>query len=635
MAHSLFSAGILSAVALSLTLMTASSLPAFAAQLLETQTPVQSWNAKTPQDLRFGQITISNPDKQAPALSVNRLMSKVPSAPASPSIGVIKPDWRQGIFPLGSLSVGLPARHRQDYGAYMKEPAYAEAGVRTAPGGPAMFSIGAVPHLQGYCGLWMRIYDSDISTAVDASEAQEIAFWIKGTAGLLVDVKLADATWQDKQDSLLIGSLNRYVPGGKLSGDWQLVKVPIPQHHHHLKPANLTQLVLDIKGNQRAELMVHSLALLKAGAKLPERLPEQANLEPGRAVWVWQTQQLLDPTLRTEMLASLAREKIQHVFVQLAGQAGSQAGELKLNPAAWQPAIQAARAQGIQVHALDGDPRYALPEWHAGVLATVRGVLAYNAAVPENSRFAGIQYDIEPYLLSGYFGTRQQELMQGMVRLVDGLSKLRRPDFKVGLAAPFWFDSPDEFTGAWPWLEFKGENRLLSEHLIERVDYLALMNYRTRVQGNSGLLANIRQELAVANRLGKGLWIGLETTPLPYETSFTFTGEPTLGWPQPSDRAQIAIARGKEDTWRIWWIPGGQTPPPAPQDPVWHWPLRQYADVNPDNLSFATLGWPKLRSTVEELEYALQGAPAFQGVVLHDQQGVQKLLASKHTAEGG
>lgn len=629
MANPIFRSALLTLTALSLTMPLAAS-----AQALETTTPTQSWSAKTPEELRFGQVTVSTPKSADPALSVNRLMSKNPSAPVTDKLAVIKPSWREGVFPLGSLSDGLPARHRQDYGAYMREPAYAEAGVRTTPGGPAMLSIGAVPNDKGFCGLWMRIYDNDAGTAVDASDAQDIAFWIKGTPNLPVEVKLADAKWQDKQDSLLIGPLSSYLPGGRLTGDWQQVRVPIPKHHHNLKPANLTQLVFDIKGNQRSELMIHSVALLKAGAKLPARLPEQARLNPGRAVWLWQSEKLLDPTLRGEMLEALARERIQHVFVQLAGKAGPKPGELILTKAAWQPAITAARAKGIQVHALDGDPRYALPEWHEGVLSTVRGVLAYNASVPAEARFAGIQYDIEPYLLSGYFGSRQQELMEGMVRLVDGMSKLRTPDFKFGLAAPFWLDSPDEFTGEWPWLKFKGKNQLLSEHLIERVDYLALMNYRTRVQGNSGLLANIRQELAVANRLGKGLWVGLETTPLPHETSYTFKGTPQRGWPQPSDRAQIAIARGQEDTWRIWWIPGGAAPPPAPQDPVWHWPLHQYSDVKPEALSFASLGWPKLRSTVEELEYALQGAPSFHGVILHDQQGVQDLIANKPGEKG-
>ncbi|MEZ0373227.1 MAG: hypothetical protein ACAI44_29315 [Candidatus Sericytochromatia bacterium] len=598
---------------------------------LQTTTPAENWKIQAPDKVRFGQVTISKPAEQPSSLQVNRLMARQPVPRQARVPGILTPEFVKGAAPLGVLSAGLPARMRTDYGAYMREPAYAEAGVRTLPGGPAVLSIGAKPQPPGFCGLWMRIYDPDAGTAVDASTASEVGFWIKGTPGLQVEVKLGDIKWQIKQDSLLIGSLGQFLPGGRLNGEWQPVRVPIPKNKHNLKPAELTQLVLDIKGNRPGELMVHSVALLQPGSQLPARLPETSGPEPSRGVWLWQSHQFLDPVLRAQMLESLGREGVRQIFVQLAGIDGAHPGELKLVREAWQPAIEAAQAKGIRVHALDGDPRYVLPDWHAGVLATARGVLAYNQAVPEKARFAGIQYDIEPYLLPGYFGERQQELMQGLVRLVDGLSTLRQPDFKLGLAAPFWLDSADEFTGEWPWLEFRGRQRSISEHLIERVDYLALMNYRTQIEGQTGLLANIRQEMALANRMGKGIWIGLETTALPHETSYVFTGRPHRGWPQPSARAQLAIARSQADTWRIWWIPGGETPPPAPEDPVWYWPLKQYSDTAPDQLSFATLGWPKLRSTVEELEYQLQGAPSFQGVILHDQPGVEKLLAEKKT----
>ncbi|PKL75571.1 MAG: hypothetical protein CVV27_14670 [Candidatus Melainabacteria bacterium HGW-Melainabacteria-1] len=595
---------------------------------LETTTPARSWDVKSPDAVRFGQVTVSQ-GKAGGQLSVSRLSAAQPTPTSASELGVVTPDLKAGPWPLGSLANGLPARHRLDYGAYLREPAYAEASVVSEPDLPTALVIGADPNPAGFCGLWMRIYDPDAGTALDARQAEAIGFWIKGTPGLPVEVKLADAKWQQKQDSLLIGPLTRYLAGGRLTGEWQLAKVPIPKTHHNLNPANLTQLVLDIKGQSHGQLRLHSLALLKAGQQMPARLPSKSAQNVGRAVWLWQTDQFLDPVLRKGILNQLQAEGVRRLFVQLSGREGGQPGEVQLDRNAWLPAIRDAQASGIQVHALDGDPRYAQDDWHPGVLATVRSVLAYNQAAPPDARFGGIQYDIEPYLLPGYFGAREQELKQGLIRLIDGMSTLRRPGFEIGLAVPFWLDSPDEFTGQWPWLSFRGQQRQLSEHLIDRVDYLALMSYRTSLHGRSGLLANIRHELAMANRLGKGILVGLETSPLPHESSYLFTGAPQRGWPQPSQRDQLAIAGGPADTWRIWWIPGGETPPPAPVDPVWHWPLKTYSVTTPESLSFATLGWPKLRETVEALEYQLQGAPSFQGVVLHDQQGVARLLAQR------
>ena len=53
----------------------------------------------------------------------------------------------------------------------------------------------------------------------------------------------------------------------------------------------------------------------------------------------------------------------------------------------------------MSVHALDGDPHYALRDQHAVPLSIVNAVVAYKAAAAANERFDGIHFDNEPYLL--------------------------------------------------------------------------------------------------------------------------------------------------------------------------------------------------------------------------------------------
>src|SRR5262249_12510570 len=223
-------------------------------------------------------------------------------------------------------------------------------------------------------------------------------------------------------------------------------------------------------------------------------------------------------------------ENVTRVFLQLPeGRApGKVAGELTLESDKLRPLLSRLNGAGVSVAALDGFKNYALPDWHDGVLRTVENVIRYNQESAPQERFSGIHYDIEPYLLKGFTGPRRQSFLQGYLDLLEKISsKTKAAGTVFGVDIPFWYDEVDEFTRKPIPIPFRGVTKPVSEHVINLVDEVTIMDYRTAAYGADGVIAMAQDELAYASKQGKSVFIGLETTELPDEELVTFGGAPS------------------------------------------------------------------------------------------------------------
>jgi hypothetical protein len=231
-----------------------------------------------------------------------------------------------------------------------------------------------------------------------------------------------------------------------------------------------------------------------------------------RAVWVWEedTFRLLDrEDSWPGTFAFLDRRKLATLYLYADEFRGRNI--LVDEPGKYRRLIAAVHRRGGRAYALLGSyyldtPEYILPERRAIAIRMFERVLRYNAASDTESRFDGINIDIEPYLLDDWRSNRPRRADQ-YLDLAAEYMRLKRESgdtFAVGPAIPFWFDGIDDIT-------WRGRRRRLSEHVQDLFDYVALMDYRNFARGADGIISHAEDELEYADRAGKAVVIGVET----------------------------------------------------------------------------------------------------------------------------
>lgn len=239
-----------------------------------------------------------------------------------------------------------------------------------------------------------------------------------------------------------------------------------------------------------------------------QRVDARPGLPSGDAVWVWDTEARLAQPSR-DWIDFLEARGVRYVFLQAPRRPSAGFAEL----------VASLRAKGVSVHALFGDRHDIFPEGRAALLEHV-GLFA--GAVD------GLHFDIEPYLLPGFGGPRRDEILQLYLDTVRELTEWgHRAGKPVGFDIPSWFDQPPPFAGPeQALLLFQGARKAPYQHVLDMADNVALMGYRTRAER---VLQISVAERDYASRLGKRLWLGVETTALPDETTWTFAGVPRHG----------------------------------------------------------------------------------------------------------
>lgn len=280
------------------------------------------------------------------------------------------------------------------------------------------------------------------------------------------------------------------------------------------------------------------IASLLAGAACAQT-PTQAS----RAVWTWEepSYAMLDsPQAADEALAFLQRKKIDVVY--LYADAFGDRNPVVRQSWLYRDFIRAAHACGIQVYALLGSwylhtERYVLPRHHRKAKAMLQRVLDYNAAAAPDARFDGVNYDIEPHLLDEWEDATRPRLLRGFLDMSAAMMEAKRKSgqtLPIGPAMPFWWDGIE--------LEWRGVRKLVSEHVIDLTDYVALMDYRNRADGRDSILSHAQDEMAYADRVGKRVVIGLEFNPgEPAKLSFHGMGEAAFE----AEAGKVEAAYGK------------------------------------------------------------------------------------------
>ncbi len=233
----------------------------------------------------------------------------------------------------------------------------------------------------------------------------------------------------------------------------------------------------------------------------------------GRAVWVWEPEtfaMLEDRRVALEAIDFLRSRGVDAVYLYADSYKGR--SHIEKKPKLYRALIRRLAKRGIRSYALLGSwhlrtHEYVLPERRAEAVAMLERVLAYNASVRPAERFAGVNIDIEPHMLEGWKTDRDGLLLDFLDMSNDLMDAKRRAGagLPTGPAIPFWLDRIE--------LEWNGERKPVSEHVLDVYDTAILMNYRDTAEGRDGLIEHAASELAYASKLGKRLEIGVEVTP--------------------------------------------------------------------------------------------------------------------------
>jgi hypothetical protein len=229
---------------------------------------------------------------------------------------------------------------------------------------------------------------------------------------------------------------------------------------------------------------------------------------PVRSTWLWQVGGLLaDPAA---WASALEDNGIGVVFVAvpMTGDPPKVA-----EPEALGQAIAVLRAAGIAVLAVEGDPAAVTAAGRVPFLARTRALARFNAAQPPARRLAGVQYDVEPYLMPHY-ALDATPWLRAYAETVAALSAAA--EMPVELAVPFW------------WHGLGVDGVVLLDVLASTVDGVTVMNYRT----DPAEIARLAKPfLAWGERHDRAVRIGLEVGPLPDQQMLNFrAGAPGRLW---------------------------------------------------------------------------------------------------------
>jgi hypothetical protein len=556
------------------------------------------------------------------------------------------PTFAGNHYLVSSLDQGVQNRLGGYFSPFLSPPSSATTTIRRWEDGRRALTLDFLRAGSGYCGMWVHLFDLkrgfDERVYLDSSPFNFLSFWVRGGQGNeRILLKLSDASWERREDALPIGEIAGFLPGKTLARTWQPAVIPLKHLPPGLNRHELAALVFEVSGAGQGRVAIKDLAFCvdqsPAPLSPPSVLPKNS-VKTERAVWVWNTKDILSSPEQQREVVSFSREMgISHLYLQLPNELLNLriSGGIQVEAAKWRPFLELLNSSGLDPSALDGFKDYALPDWHERVLQTVDNVIAFNRSVESRQRFRGIHYDIEPYLLEGYLGPRRRRILQGYLQLIERIAARVGPAGLVfGVDIPFWYDSADDLSGRPFRLEFNGRNKLPSEHVIDLVDQVSLMDYRTSAYGADGVIAQAQGELTYATEQGKRVFVGLETANLPDEELLDFEGSPSHGLPDspPSSRCILVIPGSPQST--VYLVSAAQwdgmrkvleSTGRDPQSVIW-WPVKKVTPVNSHRLTFAGLGIDRLDQTMAETQDELMRFPSFAGFAIHDYLGLRRLL---------
>lgn len=356
------------------------------------------------------------------------------------------------------------------------------------------------------------------------------------------------------------------------SGPFDIV-IPLREVARALDLRQVTALVVGMEGGDA------TMTLEQVEVAVESR-PRTQRMQAG--IWIWNVREVLDdPELPLRMCR---RVGCSRVLVQMP----ALSDESRL----WAAYVQfftRAQEAGIVAIALDGYPE-AIQDPRP-LVDKIRHLLH----LMEPQTLAGVQLDIEPYLLPGFLADES-----GPRRFLEAIELMREAvggRTRLSMVIPFWLTSTT------------ANGRPLAFAVMDRVDEVAVMSYRTD-------LAEVQRiaddTLRYGDAIGIPVWLALETTRLPVERRVVLTRD---------SRLELADAILDRTHGLVLLSP---FPSRVPDDAQEGFRIHHRYAVRPEGLTFAGRSLAEVRTAVGNLLKTVPH-PSFAGVLLHDLAGIRAL----------
>lgn len=232
------------------------------------------------------------------------------------------------------------------------------------------------------------------------------------------------------------------------------------------------------------------------------------------ALWLWNTEEIFArPELRDTLLRIRDELDVRDVFLNFPHRFELTEGGIRcvlLQEDSLASLLQWTSSHGFRIFALGGEPEWALSEFAGNAEAFVRAVLRFVRESSPDRSVGGIHLDVEPHLLIQFASSvLRTQLYVNLIHLHEHLADVVRsvPGLEYGADLPFWMmDS----------VKARGVSAPVVEHILRNVDHTCVMAYRDRAEGVNGILQLADAHVAMAGRLGKQVYVGVETGELQF-----------------------------------------------------------------------------------------------------------------------
>ncbi len=490
-----------------------------------------------------------------------------------------------------------------------------------------------------YCGFWMHTFNSAAPVNerqyLDATRFSSLTITLRGTTGrerLLL--KAADDIWNAKEDALPVGELGGFLAKGQIDTSWQTAIIPIDAFPRRLNAERLATVVFEMIGPDSGVVEFSSITFC---ARTPAQQLSESILnsaaKPERALWVWNTRDLMRDQRELGNLRTFVRDQlIGHVFLAIPYDPEHPLARrgVTIDHGQMDRVVRSLNVSGLKVHALIGDKDFIKPEHREFVRTTIQNIIQYQQSAEPAAQFYGIHLDIEPYLLPGFGSARQSWFLQNLLEVFAECASLARSArLVIGADIPAWLDAPNELTHQRAVIPWNGVTKPAYQHILDIMDFVVLMDYRTGATDEGGVVSQAVNELRYAAEVRKGVFVGLETIPLFDETLLVIRGEPNRGMPNKEVEKALVLPRNdslifmlaKDQSSTARFLNGGN-----PDELLW-WPISRETHVPSSRLTFAGKeGGSRLKQAVRESETLLRLFTSFAGFAFHDYEGMKALL---------